>query len=194
MSDTDERNRNSKRTRRHNKSNDSADYSDNNNVEMLLVELSKKMDGLSTQMTENVNSVRDIDAKLTSKIDNLEHTLSEKVNAVKEEAESRMAELSMTVDLRFEDVTQKINYLGADNEQKITEVANRAVVEWKLQTESRLDKMERLSLSNEVVITGIPYSQLDNSSDIVGDIVNALNCSLNPNDFLSIYRVPPKQK
>lgn len=184
-----------KRTRTRNMSNDSVDPADdcNNNVEVLLLELSKKMDGLSTQMTENVNSVREIDAKLTSKIDNLELMLSDKVNAVKEEAESRLAKLSMTVDSRFEDVSRKINYLRAANADEIANVANGAVAEWKFETESRLDKMERLSLSNELVITGIPFSQGENSSDIVGDIVYALNCNLNPNDFLSIYRVPPKK-
>lgn len=188
---------NLKRTRGNNAPNESGDSDDdcnNNNVEVLLLELSKKMDGLSTQMMENVKSVRDIETKLTAKIDNLELTWSDKVNAVKEEAESNLAKLSTTVDSRFEDVTRNINYLRADNEQKIVEVANGAVAEWKLQTESRLDKMERLALSNELVITGIPYSQGENPSDVVGDIVNALNCNLKPADFSSIYRVALKKK
>lgn len=159
---------------------------DCNNVESLLLELSNKMDGLSSQMTENVNSVREIEAKLTIKIDNLERTMSDKVNAVKDEAESRLAKLSSTVDSRFEDVTRKINYLSTDNEIKVAEVANGAVAEWKFQTESRLDKMERLSLTNELVITGIPLSQGENPSDIVGDVVNVLNCNLKPNDSLML--------
>lgn len=103
-------------------------------------------------MTENVNSVREIDAKLTTKIDNLEFMLRDKVNAVKEKAESRLSKLSTAVDLRFEDITQKINYVHAVNINKITEVANDAVAVCKVQTESRLDKIERLSLSNELVI------------------------------------------
>ncbi|KAJ6634662.1 hypothetical protein Bhyg_13239 [Pseudolycoriella hygida] len=190
MPDSVDKPPNRKRTRAGNKSDDSGSDDFNNNVEMLLLELSKKMDGLSTQMTENVNSVREIDAKLTIKID---CTLSDKVNAVKEEAESRLANFSTTVDSRFEDIARKMNYLHAGNGPVVTEVASITVAEWKFQTESRLDKMERLSLSNELVITGIPFNQGENSSDIVGDIVNVLNCNFKPNDFSAIYRVPPKK-
>lgn len=182
-----------KRTCARKTSDDSSGDDCNNNVETLLLGLSEKMDGLSTQMTENVNSVREIDAKLTTKIDNLELMLSDKVNAVKAEAASRLEKFSEAVDSRFQDITRKINYLQADNEDKITEVTNIAVAEWKLQTESRLAKMERLSLSNELVITGVPMSQGENPTDIVGDIVQVLNCDLKPNDFLSIYRVPSKR-
>lgn len=89
-------------------SNDPSDDECNNNVEMMLLELSKKIDGLSKQMSENVSTVREIDAKLTNKIDRMEIMLIEKVNAVKEEAESRLEKFSATVNLRLEDFRHKL--------------------------------------------------------------------------------------
>lgn len=59
--------------------------------------------------------------------------------------------------------------------------------------ESRLGKLERLSLLNELIITGVSTDKRRNVDDVVADICDALQCDLRQSDFSNIFLLPSKK-
>lgn len=66
---------------------------------------------------------------------------------------------------------------------------NQRVDEHRAINESRLDRLERISLEKDLIISGVPLENNDDPFIILGDICNAINCNLKQEDFVSAYRL-----
>lgn len=154
----------------------------NSEIKEMLLSLSKKMDTLQDSMS-------DIDIKLNKKIENLEGTMSSRINEVKLELEKRIETVNNNT---------KQQLANADAEAKLTcdRIATGAMAkvlervdELRMHHEGRIDRLERYSMEKDIIISGIPMDSNDEPFAILGDICNALNCRLKPDDFSSAFRL-----
>ena len=53
--------------------------------------------------------------------------------------------------------------------------------------ESRISKLERQSLTNELIVTGVPFEKRRSPDDIIADICEALQLDLRQSDFAAIF-------
>lgn len=79
--------------------------------------------------------------------------------------------------------------LCADNAKKSEIALTDSVDTLRAQHESRLDRLERLALEKDLVISGVPLESNDEPFAIVGDICGALNSDLKSGDFVSAFRL-----
>lgn len=157
---------------------DDSSTSAQSEIKGLLLALSAKMDTINETMCGN-------DVRLNAKIDNLEVAMSNKIQVAKDDMEKRIQTLSTNVDTRLENAV-------LDSQSKCYENTSKVAVrvdELQAYHESRLDRLERLSLDKDLIISGVPLENDDNPFAIVGDICGALNCNLKQGDFISVFRL-----
>lgn len=164
---------------------DDAQLNDDTDIKDLLRSLSSKMDSLSDTMSE-------VNNRLNAKIDVLESSLCKMVREVKAEMDKELSLFSANVDVRINEVIAESNRKCEETAAQVTNNLSNRLDEMSATCEFRLDKLERMSLDKELIITGVPMETNDNPIGIVGDIVQALNCNLQQRDFTSAFRVKRK--
>lgn len=155
---------------------------DDGEIKYLLRSLSTKMDSLSGTMT-------DVDNRLNGKIDGLESSLCKMIGDAKEDMDKKLSSFSADVDMRLQSaIDSSSRKCEATAAEVSADVSNR-MDEMCAMYEFRLDKLERISLEKELIITGVPMETNDNPLGVVGDIVKALNCNLQQHDFTAAFRL-----
>lgn len=152
-------------------------------------EILKALNDMDTRMSTRLNALESsIDARICSKIDELKASLLNDIQAVKAELNDQLNAVSASVDHRFQIAGETF----AKIEHRCEEI-NDAVTNMENNYESRLGKLERQSLLNELIITGVPIEKRRNADDVVADICEALQCDLRQSDFSGIFRLPLKK-
>lgn len=151
-------------------------------IKDILCTLSSKMDALG-------NTMSDVDKRLDVKIDNMETSLSTMIREVNDGMDKRLTTFAADIDQRFNDVVASINRKCEESLAKLSNDVKNRVDELRAVHEFRLDKLERLSLEKDLIITGVPVENDDNPIGIIGEICAALNCNLNQRDFSAVYRL-----
>lgn len=146
-------------------------------IKTLLLALMDKIDTMNDTIAGN-------DDRLNAKIEKLESALNNKIQEVKNDMESRVQSAVTVVDKRIElaeieilHITKKVNV----NETRMEETSNNH--------ESRIDRLERLALEKDLIISGIPLEDKDDPFAILGDICRALKCNLKSGDFSTAFRL-----
>lgn len=99
----------------------------------------------------------------------------------------RFTSFSADIDQRLHEVVETSNRKCDEVNAKLSDEINR-VDEMRGLFDFRLDKLERLSLEKDLIITGVPVENDDNPFGVIGHICKALHCDLNQRDFVSVYR------
>lgn len=134
-----------------------------------------------------------IDSRLSSKIDILQSNLLAIVNGVKEELNEKLNAVSKSCDKRLVAVEKAFVQL----ENRCDDLAgslNGAANGHSTEIETRLSKLERHSLMNELIVTGIPLEKRRSVDDVVADICEALQCDLRQSDFTAIFRLTSRKQ
>ncbi|KAJ6639350.1 hypothetical protein Bhyg_12094 [Pseudolycoriella hygida] len=127
-----------------------------------------------------------------AKIDSLESAVAESINKVKIEVNAQIANLAADIDLRvnkLETAAQRScegTSKGQDNVSQFYDIQH--------VNESRLNKLERESLRNELIINGVPVVHGESLFDFIGDIVNALQSKITSCDVVASYRLSVRKK
>lgn len=155
---------------------------DGSDIKRFLEVLSSKMDSLNNCMSE-------VDQRMDVKINNLESSLSTIINGVKDAMDLKLASFSTDFEQRLkvtaESCNQRSEIISNDLSAKLrTHVDEACAV-----LDFRIDKLERLSRANEIIISGVPIENNDDPWRLLGDICQALNCNLNERDFAAVYRI-----
>lgn len=161
---------------------DNTNLNDDGGIKDLLRSLSTKMDSLSGTMT-------DVDQRLNVKIDGLESSLCKLIGDVKEDMDRKLSSFSVDVDMRLKDVIASSSRKCEESRAQLSNDVSNRMDEMRAVYEFRLDKLERASLENELIITGVPMENNDNPLGIIGDIIQALNCNLQQRDFTAAFRL-----
>lgn len=111
------------------------------------------------------------------------------INGVKDELNENIQAVSSSTSARFEVVGNTFNLL----EKRCDEIV-RSANENATSLESRIGKLERLSVMNELIVTGVPIEKRRSADDIVADICDALQCDLRQGDFATIFRTPFRKR
>lgn len=154
----------------------------NDEVKQMFLALSAKLDTLNNTMSGN-------DIRLNAKIDNLEATVSSQLKEVKDDVYKRMETVSHDLNIQLENVVVDMKSKCESNASGAVEFMTKRVDEMKAYHESRLDKLERLSLDKDIIISGVPTENNDDPFAVAGDICRALNSSLEQGDFVAVYRL-----
>lgn len=152
-------------------------------------EILKTLKEMEARFTSKLDSIESsIELRLGSKIDDLKSSLSTTIHEVKAEFNQQLNTVSSSVDHRFDAVNE--NHAKVENRcDKISSV----VMQMESNYEPRLCKLERQSLLNELIVTGVPIEKRKNLDDVVADICEALQVDLRQSDFSSIFRLPSKK-
>lgn len=164
-----------KRGRRDDDAPDDTHSDDGSEIKGLLKTLSSKMDSLSGTMTAKMNG--------------LESSLCKMIDDVKEDMAKKLSSFSVDVDKRFQDVIASSSLTCEATAARVETVVSNRMDEMRAMHEFRLDKLERISLERELIITGVPMETNDNPLGVVGDIIQALNCDLQRRDFTAAFRL-----
>lgn len=160
-----------------------------NSDDMETSEILKTLKEMDTRLTSKLDSLeKSIDTRLCSKIDELKSSLLNNIQDVKAELNEQISAVSTSVDQRFQAVGvifDKIEHRCDDTSDELKRMESNY--------ESRLAKLERQSLLNELIITGVPIEKRRTVDDIVADICDALQCDLRQSDFSNIFRLPFKK-
>lgn len=151
-------------------------------IKEMLQSLTTKFDAMNITITGN-------DARLNTKIDNLETSLSSKISEVRNEMEVRIQTVSKDLNQRLEAAVTATKLMCEETASKPFIALSGRVEDVRVDHESRLDRLERLSLEKDLVISGVPMENNDDPIAIVGDICGALNCNLKQGDFVSAFRL-----
>lgn len=155
---------------------------DQSEIKKLLLRLTSKVETMNTAMTNN-------DVRLNVKIDKLESALNTKIEEVKKDMEIRIQTVVSDFDQRLSKSELSMRQMCAENVTKSENVLSVRVNELRAYHENRLDRLERLSLEKDLVISGVPLENNDDPFAILGDICSALNCNLKSGDFASAFRL-----
>lgn len=166
---------------------ETAESKNGTDIESFLKLLSSKMDTLRNCMTE-------VDQRLDVKINNLESSLSTIINGVKDAVDHKFASFSADFDQKLKDTADACNQRSEIISSDLSAKLRNHVDESCAVLDFRVDKLERLSLANEVIISGIPVENNDDPWRLMGDICQALNCNLNGSDFAAVYRIKSSSK
>lgn len=173
-----------KRARGDEVNSEDSDSIDDCGIKEMLRSLSTKMDDLNGAMS-------DVDSRLNVKMDGLESSLLKLVGDVKEDMDKKLSCFSADVDKRLQEVSISTNRKCDETTLQVSDMLNR-MDECRAIQEFRLDKLERCSLENELIITGVPVESNDSPFGVVGDICRALNCNLQQRDFTTAFRLKRK--
>lgn len=173
---------NPKRGRHEVDADDEQQQTDQAEIKSLLLALSSKIDIMNTTMAGN-------DDRLNTKMDKLETALTTKIQEVKNDMEVRIQTVSTAFEQRLVDSELTTRQICAENIAKCENVLNMRDDELQAYHESRLDRLVRLALEKDLVISGVPLESNDDPYAIIGDICGALNCDLKSGDFVSIFRL-----
>lgn len=165
--------------------NDDDKTSNDCEIKDMLLSLSNKMDSLSNTMSA-------VNNRLNDRIDGLESSLCAKINDVKLDFDKRITLLSADVDKRLDETLIQSNRKCEDATTKVYANFSQHLDEIRDCHDLRLDKLERLSLDKELIITGVPMESNDNPWSVLGDICKAMNCNLNERDFTAVFRLKSK--
>lgn len=155
-------------------------------IKNLLMALSMKIDSLNDTMSGN-------DARINTKIDNLETTLSNKIKEVKNDVELRVQKATDEFDQRLQSSMLVTQQLCVEKTTGALKALTERVDEVQAVNESRLDRLERISIEKDLIISGVPLENNDEPIAIVGDICGALNCNLKQGDFVTAFRLTSKR-
>lgn len=150
-------------------------------IKSLLLSLTAKIDSLNDNMCGN-------DARLNSKIDNLEAALTSKITDVKEEMETRIDSIAQELGQRFNKHVTDTNQRCENSSSSLLELTHRLDQQY-ARHEYKLDTLERLSLENDLIITGVPMENNEDPMNVLGDICQALDSKLQSGDFISVFRL-----
>lgn len=159
------------------------------NIVTMIKDLGSKMDAVKASVTENSNTMLVIDQKLTAKIDKMEQTMAASLKQIKEETDARFSEFTKDINDRFVGLSSDTQEACHTNDEFVKDLSDKMDVVQNL-NETRLQKLERDLLRNELIITGVPIVVNENVSDIIGDICEATKCNITAGDVLSVYRIP----
>lgn len=158
--------------------------------DMANTEILKALKDLDARLSSKIDSLENsIDTRLSSRIDSLETSLLSTINGVKDELNGNIQTVATSTDSRFAAVGNTFNLLEERCDQ-IMCTANDNANDF----ESRIGKLERQALMNELILTGVPLEKRRAPDDIVADICEALQCDLRQSDFSSIFRIPHRKR
>lgn len=152
----------------------------------LLHGLNSKIDVLTTTVSDNSLAINNIDAKLTAKIDNLDLSVADSIIKVKVEVDSKINDFATDVNQRFNGLVAATKS-SLDENAKVNQEITSKLENMQYVNESRFNKLERESLRNELIVTGVPTSHGESMFDIIGDMVNALQSNITSNDVVSSF-------
>lgn len=155
---------------------------DGSEIKKCLLALSTKMDSLSIAMS-------DVDKRLDVKIDKMESSLREMINGVKDAMDMKYTTFTTEIDQKLKDTTALCNRNCVASSSDLSAKLFNHVDERYTLHDERIDRLERLSMANELVISGVPIENNDKPWGLIGDICHALNCNLNQRDFAAVYRL-----
>lgn len=154
----------------------------NEEIKQMFLALSAKLDTLNDTMSGN-------DIRLNAKIDNLEAAVSSQIKDVRDDVDKRMKSVSDDLNLQLENTVVDLKSKCESNISCAIKFMSERVHEKIAYHESRLDKLERLSLDKDIIISGVPIENNDDPFGIVGDICRALNSTLKQGDFAAVFRL-----
>lgn len=155
----------------------------------LIKGLNSKMDSLNAAVIENGKTMKEIDQRLSSKFDNLESNMTASINQIKMEVVTRILSFTTDINDRFISLSSTTRSSCQETEKATKDLSARMELVHDL-NDTRLHKLERDLLRNELIITGVPIISNENVSEIIGDICEAVNCNLSAGDVISAYRIP----
>lgn len=158
--------------------------------DMANAEILNALKDLDARLSSKIDSLESsIDTRLSSRIDSLQTSLLTTINGVKEELNGNIQAVATSTNTRFDAVGNTFNLLEGRCDQIMGTVNDNATV-----FESRIGKLERQSLMNEIIVAGVPIEKRRTPDDIVADICEALQCDLRQSDFASIFRIPHRKR
>lgn len=163
----------------------SAEVDDMSNNEIL-----KALKEMDTRLSSKIDLLESsIDSRLSSKIDTLQSNLLSTINGVKSEFDEKLQAVSASIEKRFQAVDNNFNQL----ESRCDELMGSSNGNTNNSTDTRLDRLERQSLMNELIVSGVPIEKRRSADSIVAGICDVLQCDLRENDFAAIFRVPSRK-
>lgn len=155
---------------------DVTEGSTNEDIISLLKSLNSKMDVLSTNVTDNSNAIKDIDARLTEKIGKLESSVATSINGIKADVDARISSITTDVNKRIDQLATTTEALELKNEQAKQNYSTTLDM-IQQEYELRSNKLEKELLRNELIVTGVPATYGERVLDIIADICGALQCT-----------------
>lgn len=155
----------------------------------LMKSLSSKMDLVTATVNANSDTMKEVDQRLTQKMNSLEQTMTENLKRIQTDTDARFLAFTEKINDRFTSLASVTQAACQDNDKFTKDLSTKMDCVQDL-NETRLQKLERDLLRNELIITGVPYVANENVSDIIADICEAINCNINSGDLISVYRIP----
>lgn len=145
---------------------------------------------LDTRLSSKMDSLESsIDTRFSTRIDTLQSSILTTINGVKNELNDNILAVKTSTDDRFNAVGNTFNALHGRCDGIMSSVNENATA-----FESRIGKLERHSLMNELIVTGVPIEKRRSADNIVADICDALQCDLRQNDFAAIFRISSRKR
>lgn len=175
--------KNPKRSRSHNREGIDDDGDDVSNKDLLnaISQLTERMTDFETRMTSMVNEkIAGVEKSCMEQIDIYKQGTNDRVRCT----EKRMEEFEQQVCIDMNKARDE-DYKAL--ESKIGELVANATGSV---SENRIDELERLVRTNELVISGVPFVVNERIMDIVSSISKAINFSGGPNSIENCFRLP----
>lgn len=155
----------------------------------ILKGVSSKLDTLTASVDKTNKTMNEIDEKLNAKMDKLESTVTDNINRLTVEVDTRIQNFTTDMNKRFESLWNATQASCQDIASS-NELTSSKIDQCQSVNETRLNRLERENLRNELIITGVPVVVGERVLDIFGDICLALDTNLNSGDVVSVYRIP----
>lgn len=154
---------------------------DGSEIKNILQSLLSKMDSLNSAMSE-------VDKRLDVKIDKMESSLCAMINGVKDAMDAKFTSFVADTDLKLNNATESCYVKCVEMSNGLSLESSNRIDELRAAHDFRIDKLERLALANEIIISGVPVEHNDNPWGVVGDIIKATNCNIQQRDVAAVYR------
>lgn len=137
---------------------------------------------INSNSNEMLKALQLMEERLCNKIDSFYTSLDNKIDGVKSELMEQMAAISASVDAKLE---RKASVTDVDNLRKDV----RLLQTQQNSTEATLDRIERESLLNRLIVSGIPYTNQEDPKSIINKIITTIGCR---EMRFNVYRAKPR--
>lgn len=183
--------KNPKRSRSQIRDDDTDDSGDVSNKDLLnaISQLTERMTCFETRMTSMVNEkIADVEKNCMEQIDVYKQGTTDRVRRI----EKRMEEFEQQVciDMNSARDEDKIALDAKIGDLVATSVVNATG----FVSENRIDELERLVRTNELVISGVPFVVNERIMDIISEISKAINFAGGSDSIENCFRLPVSNK
>lgn len=148
----------------------------NETILRAITSLAERIDGMESKLIATVDSkLQEFEAKFSTKTAEMEGKL-----------DSRLCQM-------HDEIYENLDRLESVMHGRINEALSTLQIRAQETTESRIDKLERMSLANELTISGVPQTQNENLDAICSKICTAIGFN-GTNTIQSCFRVAPKSR